>query len=154
MMKNEMNQSNLAPSKFWRILILPAILVCGFVTRLYDLSDPPLDYAPSRQLRSAIISRNIYTKAVNDFPDWKREIAQKQSGSQEMLEPEIVENLTALFYLFAGGEYIWIARILSSFYWTLGGLALYTLTRGIISDDSAVITLLYYLFVPFGLLSR
>lgn len=142
-----------APSEFWRILIVGAILVCGFVTRLYDLTDPPLDYAPTRQLRSAMIARGMYYTSVSDAPAWQVEIARKQQNSHPMIEPEIIETITAATYHLAGGEYIWIARIYSSLFWVLGGLALYSLTRGMVSEDGAVLALVYYLFVPFGLVA-
>ena len=37
-----------------------SLLILGAVLRFYDLTDPPLDYHPSRQLRGAIIARSIY----------------------------------------------------------------------------------------------
>jgi hypothetical protein len=142
-----------APNRFWRMLIVSAVLVCGFVTRLYDLDDPPLDYASSRQLRSAIIARGLYYADLDQAPDWMRRTAERQLQGQETLEPEILESLTAGIYRLAGGEFLWIPRILSSLFWILGGLALYHLTSTLVSPDGAVISLLYYLFVPFGLVA-
>lgn len=142
-----------APSEFWRILIVAVILICGFATRLFDLTDPPLDYAATRQLRSAMISRGKYYQFLNDVPDWQKESALKQQNVHGRLEPEIFENIIALTYRVVGGEYVWIARIFSSFFWVLGGLALYSLTREIISDDAGIVGLVYYLFVPFGLIA-
>ena len=74
-MKNETNITIFSPTKFWRITILVVILVCGFGTRLYDLTDPPLDYAATRQLRSAIIARGIYYGAATDVPECERAVA-------------------------------------------------------------------------------
>ncbi len=152
-MNSETDKTIFGPTKYWQITILVVILVCGFGTRLFDLTDPPLDYASTRQLRSAIISRGIYYALADNVSELNREISLKQMGSQEMLEPQILENLVAFTYIIVGGEHVWIARIYSSLFWTLGGLALYTLTREIVSDDGAVIALIYYLFVPFGLLA-
>jgi len=152
-MKSESNKTIFGPSKFWQITILVVILVCGFATRLYDLTDPPLDYASTRQLRSAIIARGIYYGAANDVPEWEREVALSERNSQEKLEPEIFESLNAIVYLIVGGEYFGIARICSSLYWNMGGSALYFLTRAIVSDDGAVIALVFFLFTPFGLIA-
>ena len=152
-MKTEKEKTIFAPSEFWRILLVAVILISGFVTRLYDLTDPPLDYAAARQLRSAMIARGKYYQALNDVPEWKREIARKQQGTHGMIEPEIIENITVATYRIAGGEYVWIARIYSSLFWVLGGLALYSLTRGMVSSDGAIAALIYYLFVPFGLVA-
>ncbi len=142
-----------APSEFWRIVIVLAILVLGFGTRMYDLTDPPLDYAGARQLRSMMIARGKYYGMIEDAPAWKADIARKQANIHGMIEPEIIESITAATYLVAGGEYVWIARIYSSLFWVLGGLALYSLARKMVSTDGAVIALVYYLFVPFGLLA-
>lgn len=142
-----------APSEFWRLVIVGVILVCGLGTRLYDLTDPPLDYAAARQLRSAMIARGKYYAGLDDVPEWQREIARRQQNLHGMIEPEVIEGITVFTYRLAGGEYVWIARIYSSLFWVLGGLALYHLTRGIVSDDGAVISLIYYLFVPFGLVA-
>lgn len=142
-----------APSKLWRLFFLSVILVCGFGTRLYDLTDPPLDYAAARQLRSAMIARGKYYAALSDVPEWKQEVARKQQSIHGMIEPEIIEGITVLTYRLVRGEYVWIARIYSSLFWVLGGLALYFLVRGMVSGDGAIIALIYYLFVPFGLIA-
>jgi len=141
------------PTTFWRITVLTAILVCGFTTRLYDLTDPPLDYASTRQLRSAIIARGIYYGASNDVPAWEKEVALKEKDRQEQLEPAIFETLVGYLYLISGKEFVWFARILSSFFWILGGLALFKLSRELSSYGGAVISLVYYLFGPFSLLA-
>lgn len=152
-MKNDLKKSILAPNEFWRVLVVGVILICGFVTRLYDLTDPPLDYASARQLRSAMIARGKYYATLEDVPEWKQDIARKQKGIHGMIEPEVIENITVATYRLAGGEYVWIARIYSSLFWVFGGLALYSLTRGMVSDDGGVVALIYYLFVPFGLVA-
>lgn len=152
-MASSKGKSIFAPTEFWRIVIVVVILVCGFVTRLYDLTDPPLDYAAARQLRSAMIARGKYYASLEDIPEWQRDIARKQQNIHGMIEPEIIENITVATYQVVGGEYVWIARIYSSLFWVLGGLALYSLTRGMVSNDGAVVALVYYLFVPFGLVA-
>ena len=152
-MKNDERSPILGPTNFWRIAVVAIVLVCGFATRLYDLADPPLDYAPTRQLRSAIIARSIYYDLASDTPQREQEIAQTELNTQEKLEPRIFESLVAFTYILAGGEYVWIARILSTLFWSLGGLALFYLSKEVISYDGAVIALIYYLFVPFGLLA-
>ncbi|HJS29813.1 MAG TPA: hypothetical protein VJ768_09335, partial [Anaerolineales bacterium] len=39
---------------------LAVLYVVGLGVRLADLTDPPLDFHPTRQLRSAIIAREMY----------------------------------------------------------------------------------------------
>jgi len=140
-----------APTEFWRIVIVGVILASGFITRMFDLTDPPLDYAAARQLRSAMITRGIYYSTLNGVPEWQADIARKQQNIHGMIEPEIIETITAATYRVVGEEKVWIARIYSSLFWVLGGLALYSLTRSMVSDDGGLIALIYYLFAPFGL---
>jgi len=142
-----------APTEFWRIIIIGIILASGFITRMFDLTDPPLDYAAARQLRSAMIARGKYYSTLDDVPEWQLDIAQKQQNIHGMIEPEIIENITVATYRIIGEEKVWIARIYSSLFWVLGGLALYSLTRSMVSDDGGVIALIYYLFAPFGLVA-
>ncbi len=147
------NGAIFAPTEIWRMVIVAIILASGFITRMFDLTDPPLDYAAARQLRSAMITRGIYYSTLDDVPEWQSEIARKQQNIHGKIEPEIIENITAVTYRIIGEEKVWIARIYSSLFWVLGGLALYSLTRHMVSDDGGVIALIYYLFAPFGLVA-
>ncbi len=147
-----MKKSILAPTRFWYFILLAVILVCGLVTRLYDLTDPPLDFASTRQLRSALIARGMYYSTLEEAPEWKQIIAEKQ-GRHSMIEPTILESLVAGTYHIVGGEYIWIARIYSALFWVLGGAALFFLVEELVSTDGAFIALTYYLFVPFGIVA-
>ncbi len=53
-------------------------------------------------------------------------------------------------YYLVGSEQLWIARIYSSLFWIIGGLALYGLTKRITSVGGALAALAFYLFLPFG----
>lgn len=144
-----MDRSHIVPSKFWYFALLVLILIVGLVTRLFDLTDPPLDYSSTRQLRSALIARGMYYPNAADVPEWKQDIAEEQ-GVHSMIEPTVLENIVAWTYHVVGGEYIWIARIYSSLFWVLGGIALFFLVEDMVSTDGAFIALIYYLFVPHG----
>jgi len=144
-----MDRSIIVPSKFWYFVLLIGILVFGLVTWLFDLTDPPFDYASTRQLRSALIARGMYYPNDPDAPEWKQVIAEEQ-GAHSMIEPTVLEKIVAWTYHIAGGEYIWIARLYSSLFWVLGGIALFFLVEEMVSTDGAYIALIYYLFVPHG----
>ncbi|MFZ5820313.1 MAG: ArnT family glycosyltransferase, partial [Chloroflexota bacterium] len=60
--------------------------------------------------------------------------------------------LTAGLYLLFG-EHVWFGRLIASLSWLLGGLALYALARRIASADGALVALLYYLFLDFGVIA-
>ena len=50
------------------MVIFLLILACGLAVRLFDLTDPPLEYAATRQLRSALIARGMYYHHKVDAP--------------------------------------------------------------------------------------
>jgi hypothetical protein len=133
------------------ILVLVA-LIAGLAIRMLDLTDLPLDFHPTRQLHSALIARGMYYQSATGIPEWQRDMAVRQWKEEDVLEPQLLERIVASTYLLTG-EHIWIARIYSSVFWVLGGLALFLLTRRIASDDGGLIALLYYLFLGFGIIA-
>jgi len=145
-------ESIFAPSKLWLVAVLGIILGCGLGARLYDLKDPPLDYAATRQLRSAMIARGKYYQIARNVPDWKRDVAIRM-GKHAMIEPTVMETITAGTYWIVGTEQVWIARIYSSIFWVLGGIAVYALSKEMTGVDGAIIGLVYYLFAPFGVIA-
>lgn len=140
------------PLKSDRLIWIAAItlLVAGFALRMYDLTDQPLDFHPTRQLRSAIIARGIFYQLLpNADPELKSQ-AELLWESTGQYEPSILESLVALAYRMAGEEILWISRIITSIFWILGGLALFDLARRATSGPAALISLAYYLFLPFA----
>src|SRR3990172_13257084 len=112
------------PRRLLPTITLPLMLLLALGIRLFDLTDPPLDFHPTRQLRSAMIARGMYYAGLDDVPEWQREMATRQQDSQEALEPTILQTLVAFAYRLAGGERLWLARLFSSFFWVAGGLPL------------------------------
>lgn len=142
---------------FWgkpRLVTLLVILAfaLGLGIRLFDLTDLPLDFNPTRQLFSAIKARGMYYQYAPDVPDWQREMAIAQWQAKADVEPPVIETLTAGLYLLFG-EHLWFGRLIASLAWLLGGLALYALARRIASADGALAALLYYLFLDFGVIA-
>ena len=136
--------------KPWAVnLIVVLIFIFGFGIRMLDLTDPPLDFTPTRSMLSAIKARGFYYQYAKNAPEWQREIAIQQAENAAVLEPPVSETIVAGLYLIFG-EHLWIARIFSSVSWLLGGLALFSLARRIASIDGAMVALLYFLFVDFG----
>lgn len=141
----------LRPRRWIWTLTLILTLLAGFALRMYDLTDLPLDFAPTRQLFSALKARAMYYQALPNVDEARRELAIRLGGVGE-LEPPIMETLVSRTWLLTG-ERLWIARIYSSLFWVLGGLALFLLIREMTSEWSALIGLLLYLFVPFGVIA-
>jgi len=139
--------------KSWLVnLIVIMLFVMGFGIRMVDLTDLPLDFHPTRQFLSAIKARGMYYQYANDVPEWQREIAVQQWKDADVFEPAVNETIVAGLYLLFG-EHLWLARIASSVYWLLGGLALFSLARRIASVDGAIVALAFYLFLGFGVIA-
>jgi 4-amino-4-deoxy-L-arabinose transferase-like glycosyltransferase len=127
------------------------ILLGAFGLRMVNLTNPPLDFAPTRQLFSALKARGMYYQYVTDVPAEKRQLA-ISLGNTGIVEPPVLETLVAQTYRLAG-EHLWIARIYSSLFWVLGGLALFLLISEFASTGPALIGTIFYLFLPFGVIA-
>jgi len=147
------NGSFFGKSRLFLSFTLFVIFSLGLGIRLYDLTDPPLDFHSTRQLRSAIIARGLYYENLETAPDWQRERAQGQLESHNLIEPPVFEASAALIYRVLGTDDVWVARILASIFWLIGGVALYFLARDMTSPDGGVIAAAYYMFVPFGVIA-
>ena len=140
-------------SRWLLIGTLVLLFGLGFGIRLYQLTNLPLDFQPTRQLLSMLKARGMYY-ATNPLgiPAWQRQMAIQQWKTRADVEPSIVENIVAFTYRFTG-EHFWIARIYSSLFWIIGGIFLFLLVRDLISVDGAVIATAYYLFFPYAVIA-
>jgi len=127
------------------------IFGAALAIRLYDLTDLPLDFHPTRQLLSAIKARGLFYETEPDgISTWKLETAIHQARLKSDVEPVVFERLVAFTYRFTG-EQLWIARIYSSLFWLIGGIFLFMLVRELVSFEGAVFSTAYYLFFPYAI---
>lgn len=142
-------------SKRWQqVLVLAALFATGLAVRLYDLTDLPLDFHPTRQLHSALMARGMYYQnAPQAIPDWQREMAVKQWKLEAIIEPPFMEWLTAQTYRLLGSDPLWVPRLYSILFWMAGGIGLFLLARQITNLDGAVIGLAYFLMLPFAVIA-
>src|SRR5512138_2156947 len=140
-----MSQTSLFSSRAARTIALALIFCAAFAIRLYDLTDLPLDFHPTRQLLSAIKARGLYYETQpNGIPTWKLETAIRMAKLKADVEPVVFEHLVAFTYRFTG-EQLWIARIYSSLFWLIGGVFLFMLVRDLVSFEGAILSTAYYL---------
>jgi len=133
------------------LALLILLLALGGLLRLLDLTDPPLDFHPTRQLRNAIIARGIYYDLLPNADPTQRALADSIARAPARYEPPITETLAAVTYRLAGGENLAIPRIYSTLFWLLAGLCLYNLARRITNSSvAALLSLAYYLILPFA----
>jgi hypothetical protein len=138
-----------APPRAWRVLLF-LLLALGGLLRLIDITDPPLDFQPSRQLRNSLVARDIYYSLLPSATNAQREQTSIFANSVGQYEPPITESIVAVTYLFTGGESYAAARVWSTLFWLAAGLALFDLMRRAVSPWAALLGLAYYLVLPFS----
>jgi hypothetical protein len=136
-----------------RLILASTLLILfgvALAIRIYDITDLPLDFHPTRQLFSAVKARGMYYEMLTDVPETQREFAIQQWKTKVTIEPEVLERLAAFIYQFTG-EQLWIPRLISALLWLVGGIFIYFLASDIISVDGAVLSLAFYLLLPYGI---
>ncbi|MCZ2121112.1 MAG: glycosyltransferase family 39 protein [Anaerolineales bacterium] len=141
--------SPLSQTRTWFATFI-ILLALGGVLRLLDITDPPLDFQPSRQLRNSLVARDIYYSLLPTATDEEKTLTKQFASSVGQYEPPIIESIVAVSYFIAGGETIVVARIWETFFWLLAGVALFDLMRRASSPWAALIGLAYYLILPFS----
>ncbi|HUH98549.1 MAG TPA: glycosyltransferase family 39 protein [Anaerolineales bacterium] len=133
----------------WRVLLV-LLLLLGAALRVINLTVPPLDFHPVRQLRNLIVARSIYYRLLPNPDAQKLVLAQAFYNAVGQYEPPITESITAWTYTWTGGENIAVPRLYETLFWLVAGLALFDLARRIASPTSALMALAYFLVLPFA----
>lgn len=153
-MDNKAGKSFSANQLFYTLAVI-ILLVGGFFVRMIDLTDQPLDFHATRQLRSAVVARRIYLQmdpsADPDHMAYATDPALYDYVTRR--EPPITEGLVALIYLLIGKEVLWVSRIVTALFWCGGGVGIYLLVKKLASRDAGLVSLAFYLFVPFGVIA-
>ncbi|MBN2115876.1 MAG: glycosyltransferase family 39 protein [Anaerolineales bacterium] len=147
-----MSQASFFTSRTARTFALVLIFGAALAIRLYDLTDLPLDFHPTRQLVSIIKARGLYyrTKPAN-IPRWQLESGIRFEKLKADVEPVVFERLVAFTYRFTG-EQLWVARVYSSLFWLVGGIFLFLLAREFVSFEGALLSTAYYLIFPYAII--
>jgi 4-amino-4-deoxy-L-arabinose transferase-like glycosyltransferase len=151
-----MNSGELPPpsvilTKKWQLWIVLILLMgLGLFLRLYDLTDLPLDFHPTRQLHSALMARGMYYQSLPETQDGRREMAIRQWHAEGVIEPPILEYITSQAYRILGSDQLWFPRLLSGLFWLFGAVALFLLARDIIGVEGGIVSLAFFLFLPFA----
>lgn len=103
-----------------------------------------------RQFRSALMARAYFFESTDSVPEWRTQIAEISKERMDILEPPIMELIVASAYRIIEKEQLWIAQLLSSLCWAIGGIFLYRIAGRMASEEAAMLGTAYYLFVPLG----
>lgn len=125
------------------------MFVAAFGLRVWQVSEPYMGFHPARQYHSAIIARGLYFESNPSIAQWRREVAAVNMGQQSIIEPPIMEYVTAFAYRVGGGEHLWIPRALSAVFWLIGGVFLYLIARKMVSQVAAAFCVALYLLLPY-----
>ncbi|MBV6395874.1 MAG: hypothetical protein HFACDABA_01461 [Anaerolineales bacterium] len=147
-----MNESSRSVFDRFHLLTLVVLFLAALCIRLYDLTDLPLDFHPTRQLLSAIKARGMYYETLTDAPADLRRFAIQQGNQRVTIEPEILEQLTVFTWKFTGDQ-LWVARVYSILFWLIGGIFLYLLARDLFSKDSALFAAAFHLLLPYAVIA-
>ena len=141
-------------NKTYSFLIIGFLLIAAFTVRMHNLTKPPLDFAPIRQLNAAHFVRAEFYKTSTSVPQWKKDFAKENLELMVFTgEPRIMENLTLLGYRLLEKEALWIPRLLSSIFWVSGGLFMFLVARRLSSEYAALFSTAFFLFLPYSISS-
>ncbi len=130
--------------------MLVLLLALGAVLRLVNLNAPPLDFHSTRQLRNSLVARAIYYDHLPNADPQKRTLADSFRRAVGQYEPPITESIVGFTFFLTGGESFAVPRIYGTIFWLLAGIALFDLARRISSPAAALISLAFYLVLPFA----
>ena len=99
------------------------------------------------------MARGMFYEGRTDVPEWQEKTAVLQWKREAVIEPLVMETITANLYKLVGGEYVWIARILSSLFWVTAGLAIYLLACKLSNADGGITALIFFLFQSYGVMA-
>jgi hypothetical protein len=150
--KTSKSDKNSGTRWVWISLILLAFLL-GLGVRFYDLKDAPLDFHPTRQLHSALIARGMYYQSLPDAPEWQKEMSYKQWQTEGLIEPQIMERLTAWTYQLLGSDQLWAARVWAILFWMLGAVFLGLLANELFGLAGSALAVIYFLLWPYAVMS-
>jgi hypothetical protein len=120
---------------------------------LHRLTQPPLDFHQMRQYIGATVARDFYFTGNDSVAADRRELAHFTKEHTELLEPQVLPTLATWGYRLAGGERLWIPRLISVLCWLGGGIFLWRLATSSGAVAGATAALAFYLFMPYAIMA-
>jgi len=130
-------------------LALACLILLGLAIRIPHLADPPLDFHPTRQYRSALLARGYVVSHLAGFSATERRAAEL-SARLAPIEPPVFERVAAIAYRASGREALWIPRLIGVIFWMAGAVAIWWLVAPAAGWLAGLASVGVFLFVPFG----
>jgi hypothetical protein len=147
----EQTPRSFSPTKLALPLLLALLFGLGAFLRFADLSQPLLDFHPTRQLFSAVKARGMYYQTLPDAPAWQKDLAYRQWQGEATIEPLIVENIALFFYIRFGQENTAYPRAVSAAFWLIAAAFLFLLSKNITNSyPAAFFSLAFFLLLPYA----
>ena len=129
------------------LILVCVLLVFAFLIRLDGITTPSVE---SRELHNALIARQLFYGDGAGLPAWKQNVLQELGEVVTPIEPPVLDLIAAAGFRLAGGEELWIPRLVSSALWILGGVFLYLIAGRLMTRPVAVVAVGLYVFWPYG----
>ncbi len=127
------------------VILVGVLLVIAFAIRLDGITTPSVE---SRELHSALVARQLFYGDGASLPASKQEVLQELPDVVRPIEPPVLDLVAAAGFRLAGGEELWMPRLVSSALWILGGVFLYLIARRLATRPGALVALALHLFWP------
>ena len=139
-------------SRWAQVAVFLVMFVAALAIRVYDITDLPLDFQPTRQLYTAILARGRYYEQLTSAPQEQRDLAIGMRRI-EGIESPVFDSIATFSYEVVGQEILWLPRLESAIIWVLAGIFLYLLTRDLTSVDGGLVAVAFYWFAPYGIIA-
>jgi 4-amino-4-deoxy-L-arabinose transferase-like glycosyltransferase len=128
-------------------IFICVLLALAFVVRLDGITTPSVE---ARELHNALIARQLFYGDGAGLPAWKQNVLQELGEVVSPIEPPVLDVIAAAGFRLAGGEELWIPRLVSSALWIVGGIFLYLIAGRLMTRPGALVAVGLYLFWPYG----
>jgi 4-amino-4-deoxy-L-arabinose transferase-like glycosyltransferase len=123
------------------------MLGAALLLRIDGITKPSLS---ARELHNALLAREYYFGSGAGLPAWKQHVLQNLHASVKPVEPPLLDHVAAWGYHLAGGEELWIPRLVSVVVWVLASIFVYLIALRITRREGALVAAALYLFWPYG----
>jgi hypothetical protein len=130
-----------------------SIAVLAVLARWDHINASAFDFAEARQFHYETLARGYYVLDFGGGPAWQKQVMRARLREAAPIELPILPYATAIIYRLAGGEHLWIPRLMSSLFWIAGALVLYLLTRRFTRPWAALVAVAFYVFLPFAVVA-